>query len=231
MSATRLGMPGCAAFGERMMRWRASFVGVVLWGLLAGVPTAAGAAEPDVAMVRVPAQFIAALGAPGARSGDNAAEWGLWTVDPGNRGVDLDRYPILVREGGLASAGWRFDGEDWWLEEHGLIMEQPVFPVPPRRYRVTGDRGTQAILSVSAPDASGRMRWRLSDGATLHDVTHLACRAARYRPAAGARSCTPARADPTQFPVDPGAEMPAVAGCAKQDYAVLIVIGVEAAGR
>ncbi|MEZ5658349.1 MAG: hypothetical protein R3E83_07385 [Burkholderiaceae bacterium] len=189
------------------------------------------ASETEVPMMRIPAQFIAALGAPDARAGDDAADWGLWAVDPGIRGVDLDRYPILVREGGLASAGWRFDGEDWWLEEHGLIMEQPVFPVPARRYRVTGDRGTEATLTVHAPDTRGRMRWELSEGATLYDVTHLACRAARYRPAGGAGSCSPAKADQAEFPVDPGAAMPAVDGCHKQDYQVLIVIGIEATAR
>jgi hypothetical protein len=30
----------------------------------------------------------------------------------------------------------------------------------------------------------------------------------------------------TAFPVSPGASMPSVDGCNKQDYAVLIVIGV-----
>ncbi|MEZ5649793.1 MAG: hypothetical protein R3E87_04510 [Burkholderiaceae bacterium] len=185
------------------------------------------AVAQEVTFKPVPAQFIAALGADHAQSGTNAGQWGLWSTDPGMRGVDLDRYPILVRDGGLASAGWRFDVSDWWLEEHGLIMEQPSFPLPSGRYRVTGDRGREAVLTVDPPSIDGRVAWRLSGGATLRDVTHLACRAARYRPAGDAGSCSPAHADPAQFPVDPGAQMPAVTGCRQQDYAVLIVIGIE----
>ena len=38
--------------------------------------------------------------------------------------------------------------QDWWLEEHGLIMEQPDFPVPAGGYLVTGGRDTTAVLTV-----------------------------------------------------------------------------------
>ena len=49
----------------------------------------------------------------------------------------------------------------------------------------------------------------------------------RYTPpASGKNSCSPANAPATAFPVSPGAAMPPVDGCSKQDYAVLIVIGV-----
>jgi hypothetical protein len=44
---------------------------------------------------RIPKQFIAALGDPGATSGSNAQLWGLWPVDPGPRGVNLSRFEKL----------------------------------------------------------------------------------------------------------------------------------------
>jgi len=40
--------------------------------------------------------------------------------------------------------------------------------------------------------------------------------------------CSPSNAPTKDFPVNPGAAMPAVNGCQKQDYAVLIVIGLGA---
>jgi hypothetical protein len=67
-----------------------------------------------------------------------------------------------------------------------------------------------------------------ADGATLYDVTHLGCRSARYTPATGNNSCSPENVRTTGFPVNPGEAMPAVNGCRKQDYAVLIVIGLPA---
>ena len=141
---------------------------------------------------RIPVQFIAALGEPEARSGSNAQHWGLWRVDPGPRGVRLNRYDSLQKSGGVAPAGWRFDNADWWLEENGLIMEQPDFPLEPGRYLVTGDREVTTVLTVYPPDANGDSRWELADGATLYDVTHLGCRSARYTPANGAAACSPA---------------------------------------
>jgi hypothetical protein len=53
----------------------------------------------------------------------------------------------------------------------------------------------------------------------------LRCRSARYTPAS-ANSCSPAKAAMTAFPVAPGESMPPVEGCKKQDYEVLIVIGM-----
>jgi hypothetical protein len=81
---------------------------------------------------------------------------------------------------------------------------------------VTGDREVTTVLTI---DAEGR--WALDTG-TLHDVTHLPCRSARYS------GSTPANARPTDFPVTPGADMPAVNGCSKQDYAVVFVVALEA---
>jgi hypothetical protein len=104
-------------------------------------------------------------------------------------------------------------------------MEQPEFPLPPRRYMVTGDRDAKSVLTVHPSASDGTQRWELSDGATIYDVTHLRCRSARYTPAAGG-SCSPAQASQADFPVAPGAEMPPVAGCSKQDYSVFIVLGV-----
>ena len=171
-------------------------------------------------------QYIAALGDPKANSGNGAQTWGLWREDPGPRGVKLSRYEQLRAANGIAPARWKFDGADWWLEEHGLIMEKPAFPVPPGRYLVTGDREVTTVLTIYPKDEDGNQRWALADGAKLYDVTHLACRSARYTPSAtGSKSCSPASARQTAFPVAPGATMPSVEGCSKQDYAVLIVIG------
>ena len=175
---------------------------------------------------RISTQYIAALGDPGAISGSGAQSWGLWPLDPGPRGVDLDDYDRLKNAGGVAPARWKFNQTDWWLEENGRIMEQPTFPLPPGKYLVTGARDATAVLTIHSADKNGDRRWDLDKGATLHDVTHLGCRSARYTPAAGENSCSPANAPKTAFPVAPGGAMPAVQGCRKQDYAVLIVIGV-----
>ena len=173
---------------------------------------------------RISTQFIAALGDPDASSGRGAQSWGLWTVDPGPRGVWLASFDQLQAAGGAAPAGWKFDATDWWLEEHGLIMEPPVFPIPPGKYLVTGDREVTTVLTVHPADANGDSRWELADHATLYDVTHLPCRAARYTSTTGEGS--PANVRRAAFPVAPGATMPPVEGCEKQDYAVVFVIGV-----
>lgn len=175
---------------------------------------------------RVPTQYIAALGDPQATSGDNAQQWGLWSKDPGPRGVELDDFEKLKAKGGIAPAQWTFEDGDWWLEEHGLIMEQPLFPLPAGMYKVTGDREKEAILTVHPLDANGRQHWELDSAATIHDVTHLRCRSGRYTPASGAATCSPANAQQSAFPVKPGAAMPDVPGCNRQDYAVFIVYAV-----
>jgi hypothetical protein len=173
---------------------------------------------------RVPTQYIAALGGPDARSGNDAQTWGLWRQDPGPRGVPLREYGQLKASGGVAPASWKFDDKAWWLEEHGLIMEQPEFPLPPARYMVTGGRAVTTVLTVEPMAKDGTQRWALDD-ATVYDVTHLRCRSALYTPA-NAGSCSPTKAQMAAFPVRPGAPMPPVEGCNKQDYAVFIVVAV-----
>ena len=71
---------------------------------------------------------------------------------------------------------------DWWMEENGLLMESPDFPLPEGQYLVTGGRETQAVLKVSGDS------WSLSHEAKLSDVTHLPCRSAR----SGEHSCADA---------------------------------------
>jgi hypothetical protein len=182
--------------------------------------------DAETKFTPVRTQFLAALGDSGANSGTGAENWGLWRKDPGPRGVDLHDYEQLVADG-VAPAQWRFNSADWWLEEHGLIMETPEFSLAPGKYLVTGDRAVQTTLTVFPKDASGSLRWELGDGATLYDVTHLRCRSARYTPAPGGKMCSPAAVQQSAFPVTPGAAMPVVSGCSKQDYAVLFIVGVE----
>ena len=175
---------------------------------------------------RISTQYIAALGPSGASSGNGAQSWGLWPLDPGPRGVRLSNFEQLEEAGGVAPARWTFDQTDWWLEEHGLIMEQPKFPIPPGKYLVTGDREVTTVLTIHPADRAGNRRWELDAHATLYDVTHLACRSARYTPTTRHGLCSPVNAQKTAFPVPPGGAMPTVEGCKKQDYAVLFVIGV-----
>jgi hypothetical protein len=176
---------------------------------------------------RIEPQFIAALGDPKATSGSGAQSWGFWNKDPGPRACKLDHYPQL-KATGVAPAQWKFDEADWWLEEHGLIMEKPSFPLPSGQYLVTGDRDVTTVLTIHPKDKNGNQRWELADGATLYDVTHLGCRSARYTPATSNNSCSPANAPTKGYPVLPGVAMPAVKGCRKQDYTVLIVVGLPA---
>lgn len=222
-------------------------------------PLPSSASDPPPSFTRLARiQFIAALGDPSASSGSGAEGWGLWREDPGPEGVRLSAYkPKLEATGGRAPAGWQFDRNAWWLEEHGLIMPstkrlplvssvregaQMKVVRPFRRYVVTGDREVTSVLTVHQDG-----RWELSKG-TLYDVTHLPCRSALYTPAAEGSTCLPSKARPSDFPVRPGAEsecipplwlcgcqqfplvlaVPRVEGCAKQDYAVLFVVGVEA---
>lgn len=188
--------------------------------LVAGAQLFMAQAYTPSGFKRIPTQFIAALGDPNANSGQESNEWGRWRLDPGPRGVWLRQYKDQLQDG-VAPAGWKFDSNDWWLEEHGLIMEAPEFPLPPGRYLVTGGRMVTTGLTITANGG-----WKLDDNAKLYDVTHLPCRSARYHPNSGNGS--PLTAKTSDFPVSPGAVMPKVAGCDKQDYAVLFVIGVEA---
>ncbi len=183
--------------------------------------------EGQTKFKRISTQFIAALGDPDATSGSGAQSWGLWRLDPGPRGVWLDSYEQLKAAGGVAPAKWKFDSTDWWLEENGLIMEKPDFPVPPGKYIVTGNREVTTVLTVHPMDKDGAKRWELDNGAKLYDVTHLRCRSARYTPATSDNSCSPVKAQKTAFPVTPGGLMPPVEGCNKQDYTVLFVANVR----
>eukprot|EP00957_Ditylum_brightwellii_P047231 3587471-Ditylum_brightwellii.AAC.1 len=103
-------------------------------------------------------------------------------------------------------------------------MEKPKFSLPAGRYLVTGGRLVTTVLTVEPPEVGDtQQRWKLDNG-KLYDITHLPCRSARYKPNEGNGSPLTARTG--DFPVKPGAEMPPVDGCDKQDYAVLFVIGV-----
>jgi hypothetical protein len=172
-------------------------------------------------------QFLAAIGNPLANRGTGAENWGLWTVDPGPRGVRLTALEQLKASGNLAPAGWKFDPASWWLEEHGLVMEPPEPNVPAGRYLVTGDRIVQTVLTIGEKDAKGVQAWELDDKAVLYDVTHLRCRAARYTLSADGNACTPGMVDPNRFPMSPGDAMPLIKGCDTQDFAVLFIVGVE----
>ena len=182
--------------------------------------------------VRLPTtQYIAALGSPTASSGTNAHDWGYWRQDPGPRGVYLKNFDQqLVQRDFVAPIGnWQYNPHDWWIEEHGLIMESPTFPIPAGRYLVTGGREVMTGLTVRLDGT-----WSLDEGAVLGDVTHLPCRSARYQPILSSSSsetaavATPQQANVADFPVRPGAPMPAIAGTTKQDYAVLFLIGKAA---
>ena len=192
-------------------------------GLFASPPEA----NAETGFKSVPTQYLAALASPEAGSGNNAQEWGLWRVDPGPRGVPVGDYARLAANGGVAPAQWTFDGADWWLEENGRIMEAPDFPVPAGKYLVTGNRDVESVLTVFPKEADGSQRWELANGATVFDVTHLRCRSGRYTPVADNKTCSPAAVKQTDFPVTPGAQMPSVENCSKQDYTVLFIVGVE----
>ncbi len=177
----------------------------------------------------IPTQYIAALGPTTATSGNDAETWGLWAVDPGPRGVWIKDFAELQANAAVAPAGWQFDASAWWLEEHGLMMEAPVFPIPAGRYVVTGGRETTAVLTVAAPGQDGHQAWSLDSGATIYDVTHLRCRAAVYRAADG-QTCSPEATPLHVFPMEPDRAMPTVEGCSKRDYQVLIVVGMMTGG-
>ena len=209
---------------QHLMSYALLAIGLLLLGALGQSAHAVG--EDQTKFMRIPTQFIAALGDPDATSGSGAESWGLWRLDPGPRGVWLKNYEQLKAAGGVAPAQWKFDSTDWWLEENGLIMEKPDFPVPPGKYVVTGDREVATVLTIHPADENGNRHWELDHGAKLYDVTHLPCRSARYTPVTSDSSCSPAKAPKSAFRVAPGAVMPSVEGCNKPDYAVLFVIGI-----
>ena len=71
--------------------------------LAAGLRQPVHAAGVDLSKFRrIDPQYIAALGDPGATSGNGAQSWGLWSQDPGPRGCKLDRYDQVSAAGGVA---------------------------------------------------------------------------------------------------------------------------------
>ena len=175
---------------------------------------------------RIRTQYIAALGAEGATSGTGAETWGLWKEDPGPIGVWLRLYQTLQKAGNFAPAGWRFDIDDWWLDENGLIMKAPEFPIPAGQYFITNGEEHFSLLTIEDPDAEGKQSWSLSDDKKLANVTHGPCRSARYTPEGESGTCSPEYADRYAFPLKPRESPPLVSGCTRKNYAVLIVIGI-----
>lgn len=163
-------------------------------------------------------QFIAALGEEKQTGGSGAGAWGLWRVDPGPLGVLIKDYSKLEANRFKAPAGWTMDPADWWVEEHGLIMPPPEFPLPPGEYIVTGGRQVTTILTVGADGA-----WSLANQASLFDVTHLPCRSAKYT--ALSAGASPSSASQKNFPVAPGGFMPHIPDYDMKQYAVLFVLG------
>jgi len=191
-----------------------------------GAPALALLKNPEYEQVS-PLQFVAALGNPEASSGTGAEQWGLWPTDPGPRGMRLREY-AQIQSGDATAPSW-LNSQDFFLDENAIIMPPPHFPLPAGKYLVTGARSVTTGLTI---DTEGR--WQLDEdagGATLYDVTHLPCRAARYTPAAagttGATNGSPSTVRKSDFPVKPGGLMPDVPGTQKQDYAVLFIIGKQ----
>ena len=175
---------------------------------------------------RIPLQYIATLAPEDAKSGTGAETWGLWDIDPGPIGVWLRFYQALQKAGNITPSGWRFDIDDWWLDENGLIMKAPKFPMPAGKYYVTNGEEHISLLSVEKPDADGKQAWSLSDDKTIANVTHGPCRSARYTPEGVSGTCSPKDADRTVFPLKPGEAPPPVNGCNREKYAVLIVFAL-----
>jgi len=175
---------------------------------------------------RIQTQYIATTAPAGATSGNSAETWGIWTVDPGPIGVWLRFYQSLQKSGNIAPSGWRFDINDWWLDENGLIMKSPEFPIPAGQYYVTNGEQHFSLLTIQHPDAAGKQAWSLSDDKTIGNVTHGPCRSARYTPKTGLETCSPKDANRAAFPLKPGESPPLVRGCNRKQYAVLIVFGL-----
>ena len=173
----------------------------------------------------IPIQFIAAIGDPNANSGIGAETWGIWRKDPGPRGVWLKDYQLIKSMGGYTPTQWQLDDNDWWVDENGILMESPEFPIGPGKYLVTGDREVTTMLTIYPKETDGSQRWELDDDAKLFDVTHLPCRSARYIPETVAGTCLPTSMPRVAFPISPGGTLPEVQNCNKQDYAVLLIVG------
>ncbi len=189
----------------------------------AALVTSPAAAKAKFRPVRP--QYIAALADETASEGTGAETWGYWRRDPGPIGVHLSQFDKLRALGG-GPTGWPFNRDDWWLDENGLIMKAPDFPMPAGAYLVTNGETNVSVLTVEAADATGAQGWSLSDGMTAADVTHGPCRSARYTPMGASGTCSPADADISLFPLPLGDSPPLVEGCDRKEYAVFIVIGL-----
>lgn len=139
----------------------------------------AGPAEHDALLSTLLAQkneqwqsvgnFIAAFELDAqASSGSSANKWGLWVGDPG-----ADARTAIELKSNAPS--W-YQPLDWFKEEHGLIMPNPV-ALPAGRYKVYGDitTGGPKLLTVEANGS-----WSLQQGVTIDQVTHHPCKAFRY---------------------------------------------------
>eukprot|EP00439_Symbiodinium_sp_Y106_P032290 s1103_g3.t2 len=135
--------------------------------------------------------------------------------------TSLTRRGAQPRAQGPSSGGrrLRLGGAPSSMEGYGTIL-QYVFETCERVERA---KPATAGEARGLSDSEGHQRWELADGAKLFDVTHLPCRSARYT----GSGCSPSGAAPADFPVRPGAAMPAVKGCQKQDHAVLFVLSSE----
>lgn len=193
-------------------------------GLFATTITSPLLAQSKIRRIRT--QYIATLAPSGAKSGTGAETWGLWRVDPGPIGVWLRFYQTLQKAGNIAPSGWHFDIDDWWLDENGLIMKTPEFPMPAGKYYVTNGEEHISLLTVEKPNGDGKQSWSLSDDKTIANVTHGPCRSARYTPEGETGTCSPKDADRAVFPLKPGQAPPPVIGCSRKQYGVLIVFGL-----
>ena len=175
------------------------------------------------------AQYIAAdpgMSQSALSEGDGALKWGLWRTDPGSTGVGPGRAAYAaLQQSGVAPSGWRLNASAWWAEEHGLVMESPD-ALAPGAYALAWLNNRPSGFTGAVTLTVTGDRWALDSGATLHDVTHLPCRSARYTPErVSMYACTPEELLVAQppFPVTPGASMPHVPGCVATDYAVLFI--------
>ena len=88
------------------------------------------------------------------------------------------RFYQLEKVGNIVPTGWRFGFDDWWLDENGLIMKAPEFPILAGQYFVTDGEEHFSLLTIEQQDAEGKQAWSLTDDKTIGDVTHGPCRSA-----------------------------------------------------